>query len=379
MKMAILQRGSVALVVYHLWPLMTYSLPSRTIEDRMLVASLLGTQGEDTAILGKWLGIWVDDKRQRVNMLDRHLALLKDRLQSHTQRITANHSCLIKTAFFSHVELKPAFTQRHKDLTMLHRTDNKAIATFFQGPLDHPEMVDEERMDQAQIIIVCAAHFHLGWATQWQELPIKARFGKVSAAKYPYFCTDAANVPCLQHRESGWGCDAVFLSHSDGTKMTAFLTPVGGTTVDELLQRDRLMVVAKALFGGAKSGNTRVVLPGFQIDHKVDAKQLLPKSEFMGAAFFNTEHSYLGRHEPPCMLSHMELHTTFLFEPTGTIANTACDNPDVLMFENPFVVLTVHVQQTAAGESVNPPNMHILFAGKVEADALDRFLDPSIV
>ena len=45
MKMAILQRGSVALVVYHLRPLMTYSSPSRTIELSMLVASLDATLG----------------------------------------------------------------------------------------------------------------------------------------------------------------------------------------------------------------------------------------------------------------------------------------------------------------------------------------------
>ena len=45
MKMAILQRGSVALVVYHLWPLITYWSPSRTIELSMLVASLDATFG----------------------------------------------------------------------------------------------------------------------------------------------------------------------------------------------------------------------------------------------------------------------------------------------------------------------------------------------
>ena len=45
MKMQILQRGSVAPVVYHLCPLMTYSSPSRTIELSMLVASRRGDGG----------------------------------------------------------------------------------------------------------------------------------------------------------------------------------------------------------------------------------------------------------------------------------------------------------------------------------------------
>ena len=45
MKIAILQRGSVALVVYHLRPLITYSSPSRSMRDSMLVASLEATAG----------------------------------------------------------------------------------------------------------------------------------------------------------------------------------------------------------------------------------------------------------------------------------------------------------------------------------------------
>ena len=45
MKMQILQRGSVAPVVYHLCPLMTYSSPSRTIDACTLVASLDATAG----------------------------------------------------------------------------------------------------------------------------------------------------------------------------------------------------------------------------------------------------------------------------------------------------------------------------------------------
>ena len=45
MKIAIRQRGSVALVVYHLCPLITYASPSRTIDDSMLVASLEATPG----------------------------------------------------------------------------------------------------------------------------------------------------------------------------------------------------------------------------------------------------------------------------------------------------------------------------------------------
>ena len=45
MKIAILQRGSVALVVYHLRPLTTYSSPSRTIVEAMLVASRDATSG----------------------------------------------------------------------------------------------------------------------------------------------------------------------------------------------------------------------------------------------------------------------------------------------------------------------------------------------
>src|ERR1700741_3032391 len=39
MKIRILQRGSPMPEVNPLWPLMTYSSPSRTIEDSMLVAS----------------------------------------------------------------------------------------------------------------------------------------------------------------------------------------------------------------------------------------------------------------------------------------------------------------------------------------------------
>src|SRR5438477_3321668 len=39
MKMRTLQRGSPIPDVHHLWPLITYSSPSRTIEDSMLVAS----------------------------------------------------------------------------------------------------------------------------------------------------------------------------------------------------------------------------------------------------------------------------------------------------------------------------------------------------
>ena len=45
MKMQILQRGSVAPVVYHLCPLMTYSPPSLTIDACTLVASLDATAG----------------------------------------------------------------------------------------------------------------------------------------------------------------------------------------------------------------------------------------------------------------------------------------------------------------------------------------------
>ena len=45
MKMMILQRGSVAPVVYHLRPLMTYSSPSRRITLPMLVASDDATSG----------------------------------------------------------------------------------------------------------------------------------------------------------------------------------------------------------------------------------------------------------------------------------------------------------------------------------------------
>ena len=45
MKMMILHRGSVAPVVYHLRPLMTYSSPSRTIELATLVASEEATSG----------------------------------------------------------------------------------------------------------------------------------------------------------------------------------------------------------------------------------------------------------------------------------------------------------------------------------------------
>src|SRR2546422_589138 len=45
MKMRILQRGSPMPEVHHLCPLITYSLPSRTIEDSMLVASEEATRG----------------------------------------------------------------------------------------------------------------------------------------------------------------------------------------------------------------------------------------------------------------------------------------------------------------------------------------------
>src|SRR5919106_5407246 len=39
MKMRTLQRGSPMPEVHHLWPLITYESPSRTIDDSMLVAS----------------------------------------------------------------------------------------------------------------------------------------------------------------------------------------------------------------------------------------------------------------------------------------------------------------------------------------------------
>src|SRR5580700_11643751 len=39
MKIDILQRGSPAPLDHHLWPLITYSSPSRTMLDSMLVAS----------------------------------------------------------------------------------------------------------------------------------------------------------------------------------------------------------------------------------------------------------------------------------------------------------------------------------------------------
>src|SRR5919109_5649771 len=45
MKMRTLQRGSPMPDVHHLCPLMTYSLPSRTIDDSMLVASDEATFG----------------------------------------------------------------------------------------------------------------------------------------------------------------------------------------------------------------------------------------------------------------------------------------------------------------------------------------------
>src|SRR5919197_6483583 len=45
MKMRILQRGSPMPDVHHLWPLITYESPSRTIEDSMLVASEDATFG----------------------------------------------------------------------------------------------------------------------------------------------------------------------------------------------------------------------------------------------------------------------------------------------------------------------------------------------
>src|SRR5690242_9536247 len=45
MKMRTLQRGSPMPEVHHLWPLMTYESPSRTIEDSMLVASDDATLG----------------------------------------------------------------------------------------------------------------------------------------------------------------------------------------------------------------------------------------------------------------------------------------------------------------------------------------------
>src|SRR5207237_5869571 len=39
MKMSTLQRGSPMPDVHHLWPLITYESPSRTIDDSMFVAS----------------------------------------------------------------------------------------------------------------------------------------------------------------------------------------------------------------------------------------------------------------------------------------------------------------------------------------------------
>jgi hypothetical protein len=45
MKMRILQRLSPMPEVHHLWPLMTYASPSRTIDDSMLVASDEATLG----------------------------------------------------------------------------------------------------------------------------------------------------------------------------------------------------------------------------------------------------------------------------------------------------------------------------------------------
>src|SRR5215467_13430229 len=45
MKMAILQRGSPAPEVHHLRPLITYESPSRSIRERMLVASDEATSG----------------------------------------------------------------------------------------------------------------------------------------------------------------------------------------------------------------------------------------------------------------------------------------------------------------------------------------------
>jgi hypothetical protein len=45
MKIAIRQRGSPAPEIHHLWPVMTYSSPSRMMLDRMLVASDEATSG----------------------------------------------------------------------------------------------------------------------------------------------------------------------------------------------------------------------------------------------------------------------------------------------------------------------------------------------
>ena len=45
MKIANLQRGDPAPLVHHLWPLTTYSSPSRSMRDSMLVASELATPG----------------------------------------------------------------------------------------------------------------------------------------------------------------------------------------------------------------------------------------------------------------------------------------------------------------------------------------------
>src|SRR3954469_8397261 len=45
MKIANLQRGDPAPLVHHLWPFTTYSSPSRSMRDSMLVASELATPG----------------------------------------------------------------------------------------------------------------------------------------------------------------------------------------------------------------------------------------------------------------------------------------------------------------------------------------------
>src|SRR6266446_4937286 len=45
MKMQILQRGSPDPDDHHLWPLMTYSFPWRSMRERMLVASDEATSG----------------------------------------------------------------------------------------------------------------------------------------------------------------------------------------------------------------------------------------------------------------------------------------------------------------------------------------------
>src|SRR6266850_1207633 len=55
MKMRTLQRGSPMPEVHHLWPLITYSLPSRTIDDSRLVASDDATFG---SVIAKAERIW---------------------------------------------------------------------------------------------------------------------------------------------------------------------------------------------------------------------------------------------------------------------------------------------------------------------------------